>query len=146
MMSKKTLYVLIGPQGSGKTTYAKKIQESCVSKGWSFERISQDDQGKQGHLDRFFKALKNNIHVIVVDRINHMRYQRARYSNPARTAGYSIVFVHLNVEKDVCISRMRLRKDHPTISDHDDHEMIINHYFKDFDSISAEECDELIKI
>lgn len=146
MLFKKTLYILIGPQGSGKTRRAKHMQKSCEAKGWSFARISQDDQGKQGHLDYFFNSLKNNTDVIVVDRINHLRYQRARYSDPARKAGYSIVFFHLNIQKDVCISRMRARKDHPTISDHDDHEMIIGHYFKNFESISSEEYDELISI
>ena len=76
----KELVLLVGPQGSGKTTLAKSYFSN-------YQWINQDQLGKENHLKEFTYSLKSEINI-VVDRINHTKQQRARYLIPAKEAGY----------------------------------------------------------
>ena len=62
----KNLYVLVGPQGSGKTSYCREHLPTCL-------RISQDDQGRQEHFHLFQEALQRGEPCLVVDRINAVK-------------------------------------------------------------------------
>lgn len=142
---KKTLIILIGPQGSGKSFYCKntlKAVDPEQAKSSSIVRISQDDQGKLGHLDNFKTALEAG-YSIVVDRINHLREQRRRYTDPARKAGYKIKYVWFDVDKITCLERLLKREDHPTIKQSDSHERILGMYFREFEKPEHYEYDEI---
>lgn len=131
---------MIGPQGSGKTTY-------CKRKLKDYTRISQDDMGKQKHIELFHKAIKQGDDI-VVDRINHSKKQRRRYTDYARNLSYRIKFIWLDYDKITCLQRMGNtdRADHPTIAPDADHYKILMYYFDKFETPSSEEYDELERI
>lgn len=107
MKSEKILVLVVGPQGAGKSTlYNKEFG--------SFVRISQDDQGKEGHKKIFDEAIKDGL-SIYIDRINHTREARERYLKPATEAGYMTKIIVLQVSYGICFQRILARKDHPTL-------------------------------
>lgn len=109
-MTQPKLFILIGPPGSGKSTYAN----SMVSEG--FIRVSQDDQGKQRHMELFEAALLNRSNI-VVDRMNFDRKQRDKYRLEAVKQGYTVNFVEFCVPRQVCFQRCVARVGHPTINE-----------------------------
>jgi RNA ligase len=141
----KTLIMLIGPQGAGKSFYCKntlKAVEPDKAKPNSIVRISQDDQGKTEHFKNFLFAL-NQGHSVVVDRINHLREQRRKYTENARKARYKIKYVWFDVDKANCLERLLKREDHPTIKQSANHERILSIYFREFEKPEYYEYDEI---
>ncbi len=136
----KNLILMIGAQGSGKTTY-------CKRKLKGYTCITQDEMGKQKHIKNFHKAIKRGDDV-VVDRINHSVKQRRRYTDYARNWGYRVKFIWLDYDKITCLQRMGNtdRVDHPTIAPDADHYKILMHYFDKFETPSSNEYDELERI
>ncbi len=109
-------------------------------------RISQDDQGKKGHFETFEQAFKRGKNI-VVDRINHLREQRRRYTEFARKNGYRIHFIWFDIDRQLCTDRLAHRKNHPTISQtSDNHEKILSAYFRDFEKPEHYEYDEITVI
>ncbi len=127
------LVLMVGPQGSGKTTYCDKNLKGYV-------RVSQDDQGKD-HLRLFEEAVARGDNV-VVDRINHNRQQRRRYLSPAKKAGYHTKIVWLNENCDVCRERIASRGKHPTLRP-ENAGKALGMYFSQFQAPSRREADEL---
>ncbi len=113
-----TLYMMIGLPGSGKTWYANRLKAV---------KVSQDEMGGDGHLREFCKCLTNGDSV-VVDRVNFDREQRDRYISPARARGYSVVCVWFDADQAACLNRLSDRRGHPTVSESDNHEMILKRY------------------
>lgn len=134
----KNLFVLVGPQGSGKTTYAKTFTD--------YVRISQDEQGQKGHLILFEDALEKGKSIIV-DRINHIREQRQRYISRAKEFGYQTFIVEFFEDYSTCLKRMNEREDHPTIDNNDleTQRNALNMYFRQYESIEKWEADHIVK-
>ena len=99
--------LLVGPQGCGKTTYAKKVYPK-------YTYISQDEQGQNRHLELFFEALERGEDIIV-DRINHLRQQRKRYLVPAKTKGYTTKIRVMSLPFRTCFNNIIQRENHPSI-------------------------------
>jgi RNA ligase len=131
----KQLILMVGSQGSGKTTYCEKNLPGYL-------RISQDDQGKNEHAKLFDEAIARGEPLVVVDRINAEKYQRGRYLVPARKEGYRTKIVWLTTDKAECLKRCRNRKGHPTLKP-EDAEQAINMYFSRLQAPSRREADEL---
>ena len=105
------LILLVGPPGSGKSTLAKEYE----AKG--FVRISQDDQGKGGHMDAYREAVRLKQDIIV-DRMNFSIEQRKNYMvQVADDKEYEIEIIVLHQPYRVCLERMLKREGHPTIKD-----------------------------
>jgi len=104
----KTLTLLVGPQGSGKTHFYNRNFAKTHT------RISQDDQGKN-HMNLFLQAIKEEKENIVVDRMNFSKEQRERFIKPAREAGYQISIIGFNGKLSDCFKRLLNRKNHPTL-------------------------------
>jgi RNA ligase len=132
----KTLVLLVGAQGSGKSTY-------CQRHLADYFRISQDDQGKQAHHTILDGALHRGEPRIVVDRINNLKAQRKRYLEPARQFGYRTRIVWLNTDRSLCLKRCQERTDHPTLKPVEA-EGALHHYFENFQTPSRREADELV--
>src|SRR5438067_946402 len=92
----KTVVLLVGAQGSGKTTWCREHLPGYL-------RISQDEQGQKAHYLLYEEAVQRGEPLIVVDRINGQRYQRRRYLDLARKHGYRTRIVWLNVDRAVCL-------------------------------------------
>lgn len=118
----KHIYVVVGPQGSGKSTLYTEKYSHCV-------RVSQDDQGKEGHRTIFNNAIKDGKNVYV-DRINHTRDQRDRYLRQARAAGYKTHIILLHASYELCFDRIAKRKDHPTLKVENAHEALTMYFFQ----------------
>lgn len=149
---RKTLYVLIGAQGSGKTNWAKGLlcaNNDCgvISDYYksALLRVSQDEQGNKGHMKYFRQFVKCGA-SIVVDRINLNHKQRHRYVSCARDNGYHVIFVWFQTNRETCIQRLAKRRDHPSIKDDDDHRRIVDSYFDEFEPPTKEEYDEILSI
>lgn len=102
----KHLTILIGPPGSGKSTFAHSMKNTV--------RVSQDDMGKEKHKQVFSDALKIGADI-VLDRMNFNKQQRAQYIKEAKAAGYTISSRTFFVSHETCFDRMSNREDHPTI-------------------------------
>ncbi len=130
-----TVTLLVGPQGSGKSTYCREHLADHL-------RISQDDQGRQAHHLLFEEAVTRSEPRIVVDRINGIKSQRKRYLEFAKKHGYRTRIVWLNADRAVCLKRCRERVDHPTLSA-EEADKALQLYFNSFQIPSRMEADEL---
>jgi RNA ligase len=134
----KELILLVGPQGSGKTTY-------CREHLPEFHRISQDDLGRGGHAAAFEEALARGEPRVVVDRINYSKTQRKHYLDPAKRHGYRTRIVWLNADRAVCLRRCKERTDHPTLPPAEAEKALAT-YFRNFQVPSRREADELVVV
>src|ERR1035437_5173111 len=102
---KPKLTVLVGPPCSGKSTLAgNMIRDSGGNGVLTTEYVNQDSQGKKEHLNIFHEIIKSGRDVIV-DRMGFDKFQRARYINPAKEAGYETEIIVLHESKDTCFKR-----------------------------------------
>lgn len=132
------LVMLVGPAGSGKSTFAKDL----VANG--FVRISQDDQGKQRHMELFEASLKAGSDT-VIDRMNFNKDQRNRYLIPAREAGYEIEIHVFHVSREECFKRMMARKDHPTVKTDQDANNALDTFFTKYERVEDSEATSVVR-
>ncbi len=104
------IIILVGLPGSGKSTICAKYP--------NYVRVSQDDQGKEGHKLEFHKALDQGKDIIV-DRVNFNKDQRNRYLKPAKAAGYKTTIIRLTPTAEECILRLTTRTNHPNLNGSD---------------------------
>jgi len=136
--------ILVGCPGSGKSTYAHDRINNDGDHGAATVRVSQDDQGKPGHMEVFERALANQQDIIV-DRMNFDKAQRNRYLDPAKAAGYNTQIVVFHVPMMVCLERANARTDHPTIKDSKSASQAINFFFSHYERVSDDEANEVIR-
>lgn len=125
------LIVMVGPPGSGKSTYSQKLE--------NYFRVFQDDQSA-GHLILFKQALKDQVNV-VVDRMGFSVQQRERYLKPAKEAGYTTKIVVLHENFATCFKRCNERKLHPTIKQVEDARKALNMFFCRYERPTEDEAD-----
>ena len=128
----KELVLLVGPQGAGKSSL-------CQTEFAEYYRISQDDQGKQGHKDVFVPCLSVGVNI-VVDRINHLKGQRKYYLDQAKAHGFKTRIIVLHVPKEVCHKRIEDRVGHPTLPAEKAGEAL-NMFFKQYERPTEDEAD-----
>lgn len=131
--------ILVGPPGSGKSTYANNLIYNDGDHGAATIRVSQDDQGKVGHMDMFKKALENNQDIIV-DRMGFNKEQRDRYLVPAKAAGYRTKIVVFHAPLETCLARCNARENHPTIKNSNDASRAVNFFFSNYERVSDDEA------
>ncbi len=131
----KLLVLLMGPQGSGKTTW-------CQQHLPDFFRISQDDQGPREHFRLFEEAILRGEPRLIVDRTNGPKYQRKRYLALARQHGYRTRIVWFNLDRAECVRRCQERPAHPTLEP-EKAEQAIATYYRNLQFPTRVEADEL---
>lgn len=136
-MERKYCIILIGAPGSGKSTHAYKAEKT------GYVRVSQDDQGREGHRELFATAISEGKNVIV-DRMNFNKIQRRDYILKAKEAGYTIIARTFFVSHATCFERMSLREDHPTIKGPGNALNALHTFYSKFEYASIDEgFDEL---
>lgn len=135
-----TITLMVGPPGSGKSTLAKERERLG-----GVVRVSQDDHGKQGHMDMFEEALKNN-HDVIVDRMNFDKSQRNRYLDPAKKLGYSTRIMVVHTPLRTCLERCNARVGHPTIQDSKSASQAVNFFFSKYERVEDNEADEVFRL
>ena len=137
----KELVLLVGPPGSGKTTYYKEFLTD-------HRYVNQDSQGKVGHFQSFLKLIANDHSKIVVDRCNFSKKQRKRYIDPAKYLGYKVKIIVMPILHEAeYFNRARQRADHPTIKkDLTDEKIknIINFFVQNLELPKDTEADKIV--
>ncbi|MBQ2753943.1 MAG: AAA family ATPase [Clostridia bacterium] len=101
-MNDKTIIIMIGIQGSGKSTFCNKFLEN-------YKRINLDTlktrHREQTEIDECFKADES----FVVDNTNPTKEERARYISQAKTEEYKVVGYFMESKIKDCIDRNNKR-------------------------------------
>lgn len=132
------LVIMCGPAGSGKTTYSKEKYPNYI-------RISQDEQGRDGHMRYFLQAISQGDDIIV-DRMAFNKDQRKRYLEPAKKSGYTTKIVVLHQPKAVCLERMLKRIEttgHETVKDEAGAKSALHTFFRFYERPEEGEADEI---
>jgi predicted kinase len=137
------LTLLVGPPGSGKTTFAKKLIYEDGDHGLATIYVNQDSQGK-GHLDVFKRALDEGKDIIV-DRMGFSKEQRNRYLDPAKAKGYETKIVVLHESYYTCFQRCMVRKDHETIKDEKNARSALNTFFTKYERVTDDEANRVYR-
>jgi len=140
-----TITLLVGPPGSGKSTIALDRINNDGDHGLATVRVSQDDQGKPGHMEVFENALLNKQNIIV-DRMNFDKNQRNRYLEPARKDGYATRIIVVHCPLDTCLERCNKRENHPTIRDSKAASQAVNFFFTHYERVEDNEADEVQRL
>lgn len=139
MTVNKEITILVGPCGSGKSTWA--LQHLNLDNIY----VNRDTQGKEGHLNIFKLALEQG-RSIIIDRMNFNKEQRNRYLLPAKELGYKTKIVVFHVPYDICLDRCENRKDHPNIKDVGTASEVLHFFFKKYERVEDNEADEVIRL
>lgn len=100
----KTVVILIGLQGSGKSTFCQKY----LSDG--FVRVNLDTLKTRYREKLLVEECMENESNFVVDNTNPTRLDRERYIIPAKEAGYRVVGYFLESKIKDCMARNALRE------------------------------------
>lgn len=99
----KTAYIMMGIQGSGKSTFCKSFLSNV-------QRINLDTLHTRNKEDLMIKDCQEKGLDYVVDNTNPTREDRARYIPEAKKAGYRVIGYFMQSRLKECIERNNLRE------------------------------------
>lgn len=132
----KKLMILVGPPGSGKSTFAL---DQCLDNSHMY--VNQDLQGKEVHIKFFDECIRLGENI-VVDRMNFSKEQRAKYLDKAKEQCYKTE-IHVFCEPyNRCLENCLERENHPTIpkGDEDTARAALDMFFKKYERPTSNEA------
>lgn len=124
----KTMLILRGPPGSGKSTVAKLIEElsghncDCI-KGWTIEVLSLDsfrmvdgryvfDVAREKEVVASYhaavqKACREGTPVIILDNVHSRLWEFERTQKMGEEAGYQVFVMEVQADFWTCLDRMK---------------------------------------
>ncbi|KAM0830256.1 hypothetical protein ACQ4PT_066325 [Festuca glaucescens] len=114
-VGKHVMVILVGPPGSGKSTFAEAVLNAASGRPWA--RVCQDTigKGKTGTKIQCLKAAADALKdgkSVFIDRCNLEREQRADFVKLGCTVQADVHAVFLDLPAKVCISRSVSRTNH----------------------------------
>ncbi len=94
----KTLYIMIGIQGSGKSTFCRQFLPDVL-------RVNLDTLKTRNNEKRLIDQCFEDGVSFVVDNTNPTREDRARYIGPAKERGYRVIGYFMQSRLKECIER-----------------------------------------
>ena len=151
-MSDKTAYLMIGPPGSGKSSWiAKNVEDPYTTEVISPDHLAYDKDGNyiQDNVSNawfqsyqnFLSACEKGISVVVFDATLVRIEPRAALAAIAHFFGYEVVAVFMDTPLDVCLARNQARKSKEPVPD-----QVIRRMHKNLVRPSKEYFDELIRV
>lgn len=107
----KTIIILMGLQGSGKSTFYKTYLED------SFVRVNLDTLKTRYQEDLLIKECIKKGESFAVDNTNPTRLERKKYIDIAKTEGYRVVGYFLESKIKDCMARNALREGKARVPD-----------------------------
>lgn len=108
--SQKTLYIMMGIQGSGKSTYCRQFLSFA-------ERVNLDSLHTRNKEALLIADCQNKGIDYVIDNTNPTKEDRARYIPSAKASGYRVVGYFMQSVLQDCISRNALRNGKERVPD-----------------------------
>ena len=99
----KTAYIMIGIQGSGKSTFCRQFLPDAV-------RVNLDTLKTRSNEKRVIEQCFEEGSSFVVDNTNPTREDRERYIGPAKMEGYRVIGYFMQSRLKECIDRNDLRE------------------------------------
>ena len=107
----KTLVILMGLQGSGKSTfYHRYLAEKYI-------RINLDTLKTRHREAMLFQKCLSEGSDMAIDNTNPTRADRARYIPAARLEGYRVIGYFLESKLQICLARNALREGEERVPD-----------------------------
>ncbi|CAD7695426.1 unnamed protein product [Ostreobium quekettii] len=112
--SNPTLLILVGVQGSGKSTFCEELARGGPVE---WRRVNQDEMRRSGRGKRqdcvaAAGRVLGSGRNCVIDRMNLTADQRKPFIQVARRLGCAVHAIVLNLHPDVCANRVAQRKNH----------------------------------
>ena len=108
----KTLAIMIGLQGSGKSTFYMRALKA------EFVRVNLDTLKTRAREKQLVEQCIQNGDSFAVDNTNPTKEDRARYIVPAKAAGYRIVGYFMESKLQECIKRNAGRTGNARVPDY----------------------------
>ena len=105
-----SLLILVGAQGSGKSTFSESLLRTE-----RFVRISQDELGSRGHCETLIGKRQTRGQCIILDRCNFTAADRRSWLAMWGGDINDAVAVYFDYPEKVLKARVSARRNHPTI-------------------------------